>query len=36
MNPLDTPGFAVLSREADEGGLGVLTGFILSGAIYSD
>jgi len=35
INPLDSPGFAVLIREANEGGLkpGVCSGLILSGAL---
>jgi hypothetical protein len=36
--PIDFPGFAVLIREANEGGLkpGVCSGLILSGVIYPD
>jgi hypothetical protein len=38
INPFDSPGFAVLIREANEGGLkpGVCSGLILSGAFYPD
>jgi hypothetical protein len=38
INPLDTPGFAVLILGENEGGLkpGVLSGFILSGAYNPD
>jgi hypothetical protein len=38
INPFDSPGFAVLIREANEGGLKprVYSGLILSGAFYPD
>jgi hypothetical protein len=38
INPFDSPGFAVLIREANEGGLkpGGCSGLILSGAFYPD